>query len=137
MQKVRKNFPQFELWIEPGRYLVAHAGVLLSQVTQLKRKSGVKFIGLNTGMNSLLRPALYDSYHEIFNLSRIDTQEASETVEVVGPICESADNFGHARKMPVTREGDIILIANAGAYGATMSSHYNLRNPAEETVLDL
>ena len=127
---------QFELWIEPGRYLTAAAGVLLAQVTQLKHKERVNFVGVNTGMNSLLRPALYDAYHEIFNLTRFDASDVPEkTVEVVGPICESADNFGHARRLPACQEGDVLLIANAGAYGAVMASHYNLRAPAQEVVL--
>lgn len=127
---------QFELWIEPGRYLTARAGVLLAQVTQLKHKERVNFVGINTGMNSLLRPALYDAYHEIFNLTRLDKQAAAAPVEVVGPICESADNFGHARHLPPCQEGDTILINNAGAYGAVMASHYNLRPPATEIILE-
>ena len=126
---------KFELWIEPGRYLIAAAGVLLAQVTQLKHKERVRFVGVNTGMNSLLRPALYDAYHEIFNLTRFEEGDASETVEVVGQICESADHFGHARRLPPCREGDVLLINNAGAYGAVMASYYNLRPPATEQVL--
>lgn len=132
---LRAMAEQFELWIEPGRYLTAAAGVLLAQVTQLKHKERVNFVGVNTGMNSLLRPALYDAYHEIFNLTRLDEGDASEVVEVVGPICESADNFGHARRLPLCQEGDMLLISNAGAYGAVMASHYNLRQPATEVVL--
>ena len=135
LHKIKEKHPQLELWLEPGRYLVAQAGVLLARVTQRKHKDRVNFIGVNTGMNSLIRPALYDSYHEIFNLSRLDETRETETVEVVGPICETADNFGHARRMPVSHEGDVILIAGAGAYGATMASHYNLRPPAQEMVL--
>ncbi len=126
---------RFELWIEPGRYLTAAAGVLLAQVTQLKHKELVNFVGVNTGMNSLLRPALYGAYHEIFNLTRLEEEDAFEMVEVVGPICESADNFGHARLLPPCREGDVLLISNVGAYGAVMASHYNLRPPATEMVL--
>ena len=126
---------RYELWIEPGRYLTAAAGVLLAQVTQLKYKEQVNFVGVNTGMNSLLRPALYDAYHEIFNLTRLEEEDASEAVEVVGPICESADNFGHARLLPPCQEGDLLLINNVGAYGAVMASYYNLRPPATEVVL--
>ncbi len=126
---------KYELWIEPGRYLTAAAGVLLAQVTQLKHKERVNFVGVNTGMNSLLRPALYDAYHEIFNLTRFEEGDAHEAVEVVGPICESADNFGHARRLPPCQEGDVLLINNAGAYGAVMASYYNLRPPATELVL--
>jgi diaminopimelate decarboxylase/aspartate kinase len=94
----------------------------------------VRFVGIATGMNSLLRPALYGSYHEIANLTRAD-DSASELVSVVGPICESADVLGHDRLLPATHEGDVLLIANAGAYGRTMSSDYNLRAPATELFL--
>ena len=132
---LREVAQRFELWIEPGRYLTAAAGVLLAQVTQLKHKERVNFVGVNTGMNSLLRPALYDAYHEIFNLTRLGDGDAPEEVEVVGPICESADNFAHARRLPLCQEGDVLLVNNAGAYGAVMSSHYNLRPPATEVVL--
>ncbi|HEX4387572.1 MAG TPA: bifunctional aspartate kinase/diaminopimelate decarboxylase [Steroidobacteraceae bacterium] len=128
---VRAEHPDLEVWLEPGRYLVAHAGVLLARVTQLKSKGGVRFVGVATGMNSLIRPALYGSYHEIANLTRAE-EAATELVSVVGPICESADVLGRDRLLPVTREGDVLLIANAGAYGRAMSSHYNLRAPAPE-----
>jgi bifunctional diaminopimelate decarboxylase / aspartate kinase len=131
---VRAEHPELEVWLEPGRYLVAAAGVLLARVTQLKAKSGVRFVGLATGMNSLIRPALYGSYHEIANLTRVE-EPASEVVSIVGPICESADVLGHDRLLPPSREGDVLLIANAGAYGHTMSSSYNLRAPAPELFL--
>jgi bifunctional diaminopimelate decarboxylase / aspartate kinase len=131
---VRAEHPQLEVWLEPGRYLVASAGVLLARVTQLKGKGGVRFIGIASGMNSLIRPALYGAYHEIVNLTRLD-EPANELVSIVGPICESADVLGHDRLLPPTREGDVLLIANAGAYGHTMSSEYNLRPPAEELFL--
>jgi diaminopimelate decarboxylase/aspartate kinase len=131
---VRAEHPQLEVWLEPGRFLVAAAGVLLARVTQLKSKGGMRFVGVATGMNSLIRPALYGSYHEIVNLSRPD-DPASELVSVVGPICESADVLGHDRLLPPTREGDVLLIANAGAYGRAMSSDYNLRPPAGELFI--
>jgi diaminopimelate decarboxylase/aspartate kinase len=131
---VRAEHPGLEIWMEPGRYLVAAAGVLLARVTQLKSKGSVRYVGVATGMNSLLRPALYGAYHEIVNLTRLD-EPAEALVNVVGPICESADVLGHDRLLPPCREGDVLLIANAGAYGHAMSSHYNLRAPAEEFVL--
>ncbi len=131
---VRAEHPRLEVWLEPGRYLVAAAGVLLARVTQLKQKGGVRFVGVATGMNSLIRPALYGSYHEIANLTRLD-EPATELVSVVGPICESADVLGHDRLLPVTEAGDVLLIANTGAYGHAMSSHYNLRDPAVELIL--
>jgi len=131
---VRAEHPQLEFWIEPGRYLVSAAGVLLARVTQLKSKGEVRYVGVTTGMNSLIRPALYGAYHEIVNLTRAD-DSATELVNVVGPICESADVLGHDRLLPPTREGDVLLIANAGAYGHAMSSHYNLRDPAVELYI--
>ncbi|PZN34559.1 MAG: bifunctional aspartate kinase/diaminopimelate decarboxylase [Proteobacteria bacterium] len=126
--------PNIALWIEPGRFLVAEAGVLLAQVTQLKGKGDVHYVGVATGMNSLIRPALYGSHHEIFNLTRLD-EPATESVNVVGPICESGDQLGADRLLPATQEGDVLLIATAGAYGRSMSSHYNLRAPAPEFVI--
>jgi diaminopimelate decarboxylase/aspartate kinase len=134
LASVRQEFKQFEFWLEPGRFLVAEAGVLLAKVTQIKRKGNTHFVGVATGMNSLLRPALYGAHHDIFNLTRL-TEPATQTVQVVGPICESADVLGHDRDLPVTEPGDVLLIATAGAYGRAMSSRYNLREPAIEIML--
>jgi diaminopimelate decarboxylase/aspartate kinase len=127
--------PRFELWLEPGRFLVAQSGVLLARVTQIKRKGEVYYVGLETGMNSLIRPPLYGAYHRIVNLSRLD-EPSSWLAHVVGPICETGDILGRSRRLPPTAEGDVILIANAGAYGRVMSSRYNLREPAGEALLD-
>jgi diaminopimelate decarboxylase/aspartate kinase len=134
LAQLQKQHPKLALWLEPGRDLVAQAGVLLAQVTQVKGKGDVKYVGVATGMNSLIRPALYGAHHDIVNLSRID-EPATEIVNIVGPICESGDQLGNDRLLPVSQEGDVLLIANAGAYGFAMSSHYNLRNPAEEIVI--
>jgi diaminopimelate decarboxylase/aspartate kinase len=134
LEAVRKAQPGLEVWLEPGRFIVAEAGVLLAQVTQLKGKGEFSYVGVATGMNSLIRPALYGSHHEIVNLTRLD-EPATETCNIVGPICESGDQLGVDRLLPPTREGDILLIANAGAYGRAMSSNYNLRVPAAEHVL--
>jgi len=130
----RESRPGIELWLEPGRYLVAAAGALIARVTQTKSKDDIRYIGVATGMNSLIRPALYGAWHEIVNLTRID-EPATEIANVVGPICESADFLGHDRLLPPTREGDVLLIGNAGAYGRAMSSRYNLREPAVDIVL--
>lgn len=125
-----------ELWLEPGRYLVAEAGVLLARVTQLKDKVASAFVGVATGMNSLIRPALYGAHHDIVNLSRLDVAGPLREFDVVGPICETGDVLGHGRLLPAdTAEGDVLLIATAGAYGAAMASHYNLRQPAPEVAL--
>ena len=131
---VKAAHPGLELWLEPGRFLVAAAGVLLARVTQLKSKGDIRYVGISTGMNSLIRPALYGAHHEIVNLSRLD-EMPTELVNIVGPICESADVLGHDRLMPPTREGDVLLIANAGAYGHVMSSRYNLREPGDEICI--
>lgn len=132
---IKAKHPKLAFWLEPGRYFVAEAGVLLSRVTQIKHKDGQRFIGLDTGMNSLIRPALYGAYHEIVNLSKLH-QPSIGRAHIVGPICESSDTLGYARPMPNTEIGDIILIAHAGAYGHCMSSHYNMRSPAKEYLLD-
>lgn len=125
---------QVEIWLEPGRYLAAECGVLLSRVTQLKSKGQYDYLGIATGMNSLIRPALYGAYHDIVNLSRLQ-QPADRHYRVVGPICESGDVLGESRFLPPSEEGDVILIANAGAYGRVMGSRYNRRQPAEELLL--
>ena len=134
LRAVRQRRAEIEIWLEPGRYFVAAAGVLLAQVTQTKAKAENRFVGIATGMNSLIRPALYGAWHDIVNLTRID-EPATELVDVVGPICESADFLGHDRLLPPTREGDVLLVANAGAYGHAMSSNYNLRAPATEILV--
>jgi diaminopimelate decarboxylase/aspartate kinase len=133
--KLRRRFPQIEFWMEPGRYLVAKAGVLLATVTQLKDKGDVHYVGIATGMNSLIRPALYGAHHDIRNLTRLG-EPLTDKVTVVGPICETADQLGSDRWLPTTREGDVLLIGNCGAYGYAMASHYNRRPPAAELVLE-
>ena len=132
--EIREAYPQYELWIEPGRYLVARAGVLLTRVTQVKGKGDMRYIGIGIGMNTLIRPALYGAYHEIVNLSKFG-EAPSITATVVGPICETGDRLGTDRLLPPTEEGDVMLIANAGAYGYVMSSFYNRREVAPEIVI--
>lgn len=134
LAEFRAANPRFELWLEPGRYLVAQAGVLLAKVTQLKGKPGAMYVGVDAGMHTLIRPALYGAHHDIVNLSRLD-EPAAITASVVGPICETGDVLGIERRLPECREGDVLLIANAGAYGRVMSSEYNLRGFADEVVI--
>ncbi len=134
LAEVKEACGSRELWLEPGRYIIAQAGVLLTRVTQTKGKGDVQYIGVSTGMNSLIRPALYGAYHEITNLTRLG-EASTEIVTIVGPICETGDRLGSDRLLPITTEGDVLLIANAGAYGYTMSSRYNLREPAEELMI--
>ncbi|MGE4658460.1 MAG: bifunctional aspartate kinase/diaminopimelate decarboxylase, partial [Gammaproteobacteria bacterium] len=123
-----------EFWLEPGRFIIGEAGVLLAQVTQTKGKGEMQYVGINVGMNTLIRPALYGAYHEIVNLTHLAVPP-TELVTIVGPICETGDRLGSDRLLPATNEGDVILIANVGAYGYTMSSNYNLREPAMEVVI--
>ena len=134
LEAFKQEFDDVEIWLEPGRYMVAEAGALLTRVTQVKTKADQHFIGLNTGMNSLIRPALYGAYHRIVNLSKKD-EAITQSATVVGPICESADVMGRDVPMPETVEGDVVLIANAGAYGQVMASSYNMREPAGEIVV--
>jgi diaminopimelate decarboxylase/aspartate kinase len=94
----------------------------------------MRYVGIDAGMHTLIRPALYDAYHEIVNLSRLD-EPADRPALVVGPICESGDVLGNNRRLPATQEGDVLLVAQAGAYGAVMASDYNLRGRAKETLL--
>lgn len=136
LTEVRRAHPKFKLWLEPGRFMVAESGVILSKVTQTKKKGEYNYVGIDTGMNSLIRPALYGAHHEIINLSKID-KPANIVANVVGPICESGDILGYDRIMPKPSEGDVILIATAGAYGRVMSSNYNMREPAEEYFLSI
>ncbi|NOT89769.1 MAG: bifunctional aspartate kinase/diaminopimelate decarboxylase [Lysobacter sp.] len=137
LDEIKSAFPGFRLAVEPGRYLVAEAGVLLLHATQVIEKDGVRRIGLDGGMNALIRPAMYDAYHGIHNLSRLDDVEAV-AFDVVGPICESSDVFGRARTLPkATAEGDVVLIADAGAYGMAMANTYNLRALPAEEILDV
>ena len=128
------RFPHIEFWMEPGRFLVAKAGVLVAVVTQLKGKGDMQYVGVATGMNSLIRPALYGAHHDIRNLTRLG-EPMGVRANVVGPICESADVLGADRWLPLTREGDVILVATCGAYGFAMASHYNRRDPAREFMI--
>ncbi|TBR37336.1 bifunctional aspartate kinase/diaminopimelate decarboxylase [Dyella terrae] len=134
LRGVKAAYPHYKLWMEPGRYLVADAGVLLTSVTQQKGKGSWRYLGVDTGMNSLIRPALYEAWHEIVNLTRLD-EPADGLFQVVGPICESGDVLGSDRRLPEPLEGDVMLIAQAGAYGKVMSSPYNMRDDAEEIIL--
>lgn len=134
LAQIRRAHPRFELWLEPGRFLVARAGVLLASVTQLKRKGARSFVGVDAGMNTLIRPALYGAWHEIVNLTRLG-EPTTQKADIVGPICETGDVLGHDRRIAPASEGDILLVASGGAYGHSMSSSYNLREPAAEKIL--
>jgi diaminopimelate decarboxylase/aspartate kinase len=105
-------------------------------VTQVVEKQGIRRVGLDAGMNALMRPALYEAYHGIHNLFRLD-EGGDIAFDVVGPICESGDVLGAQRMLPAaTREGDAVLVADAGAYGFVMANRYNLRALPREDVLE-
>ena len=124
---------QVRIFFEPGRYLVGESGVLLGTVTEIKKTPYHTFVGIDSGMNQLIRPIMYGSYHEIVNASRVKGKE--ETIWLVGNICESGDVIARERKITKPKEGDIIAIFNAGAMGYSMSSLYNGRpQPAEILV---
>ncbi|HEV2839732.1 MAG TPA: diaminopimelate decarboxylase [Chthoniobacterales bacterium] len=119
---------------EPGRLLVGNAGVLLTRVRYLKETEHKKFVIVDAGMNDLIRPALYQSYHEIVP-ARETQDSARELVDVVGPVCESGDFFAQGRELPKMKEGDLVALMSAGAYGFVMASNYNSRPlPAEALV---
>jgi diaminopimelate decarboxylase/aspartate kinase len=133
---IKAAWPRYALAIEPGRYLVAECGVLLARTTQVVDKQGVRRVGLDAGMHTLMRPALYDAWHAVHNLSRIDAA-ADTRFDIVGPICESGDVIGSGRMLPAeTGEGDVLLIADAGAYGFAMANTYNLRPLPQQDILE-
>lgn len=119
---------------EPGRFMVGNAGVLVTKVLYIKRTPHKTFVIVDAGMNDLIRPALYESYHEIVPLREPDTDE-TEVVDIVGPICESGDFFAQDRKLPKLSEGDSIALMSAGAYGFTMASNYNSRPLLAEVLV--
>lgn len=115
---------QCELQSEPGRWLVAHCGALLTQVQYLKETSAKTFVIVDAGMNHLIRPSLYEASHRIEPLKR---NSEAMVVDIVGPICESSDFFAKERSLPKVQEGDFLAILDSGAYGYSMASVYNLQ----------
>ena len=125
---------QPELWIEPGRFIVAEAGVLLTRVNSVKQVFNKKFVGVDAGFNVLIRPTMYGAYHRVLVANKLD-EHPTEVYDVVGPICESGDVLAKDRLLPTICEGDLIAVLNVGAYGFSMSSQYNSRpRPAEVLV---
>ena len=117
---------------EPGKYLVSDAGVLLVKVNIVKQGVNKKFVGVNSGFHHLIRPMYYEAYHEIVNLS--NTKPATEKYDIVGVLCEE-DTFAHNRLLSPVKKDDILIIKNAGAYGFSMSSTYNLRDKPKEIII--
>ncbi|MEM3676541.1 MAG: diaminopimelate decarboxylase [Candidatus Bathyarchaeia archaeon] len=124
------------LCVEPGRYIVCDSTLLLTRVTSIKRTPYRTFIGVDAGFNVLIRPAMYNAYHHIVAAARLD-EPPSGRYDVAGPLCESGDLLGVDRSLPGVREGDLLAVLDAGAYGYSMSSQYNARpRPAEVLVKD-
>jgi len=128
-----KNGKEIEMRIEPGRFLVCESTVLLGRATTRKNQSTRNFIGIDTGMHHLIRPAMYGAYHHISNVSR--PGEEKEVIDVVGNVCESSDIFRREVEIEQVREGDLLAIHDAGAYGSVMSSNYNLHGFAPEVLV--
>jgi diaminopimelate decarboxylase len=123
---------QLELWFEPGKFIVSECGFLVVKVNVIKQTTATVFVGVDSGQNHLIRPMFYDAYHEIINIT--NPTGTPRIYTIVGYICET-DTFGWDRKLNEVREGDLLAIKNAGAYGYTMSNNYNARfRPAEVLV---
>jgi diaminopimelate decarboxylase len=122
------------LCVEPGRYIVSDASILLTTVNTVKLTPNRKFVGVDAGFNTLVRPTLYGSYHQILVANKLDAAE-KETYDVAGPICESGDLLAKDRAMPKVEEGDLLAVLNTGAYGFSMSSQYNSRPRAAEVMV--
>jgi diaminopimelate decarboxylase len=123
------------LEIEPGRSIVAEAGLLIARVINVKSGVSRKFVILDAAMNDLIRPALYDAYHEIVPVAAPANDAPVERVDVVGPVCETGDLFATQRPMPPLASGDLVAFSNAGAYGAVMASTYNSRPLVPEVMV--
>jgi len=134
LERFGARYQSLRLIVEPGRAIVGNAGVLLTRVMYLKRGEARNFAVVDAAMNDLLRPALYDAWHDIAPV-RLKPELASEVYDVVGPICESGDFLGRDREFAIA-EGDVLAIASAGAYAAVMSSNYNTRLRAPEVLVD-
>lgn len=124
------------LLLEPGRAIVAPAGLLLSRVLVTKQNGTKRFVIVDAAMNDLIRPALYSAYHSIIPEQWNPMQSTSQTVDVVGPICETGDFFARDRELPTLHEGDLVALLDVGAYGMSISSNYNSRMKAAEVMVD-
>ena len=120
--------------VEPGRYLVCDTSILLTAVNTVKVTPFRKFVGVDAGFNTLVRPTMYGSYHQVLVANKLASPE-EETYDVVGPVCESGDVLAKNRRLPKIQEGDLLAILNAGAYGYSMSSQYNARPRAAEVLV--
>jgi len=125
-----------ELGFEPGRIIVGNAGIMVTRALYINQRQSKRFLVVDAAMNDLVRPAMYDAYHEVWPVAEPADDAATTVYDVVGPICESGDTFAVGRAMPVVKPGDLIAFMTAGAYGASMASTYNLRPLIAEVVVD-
>lgn len=134
---VRKHIQPLgcEIALEPGRYLVGNAGLLLARIIYVKRTETKTFLILDAGMNDLVRPAMYEAYHRILPVKAPNSAAPLAPADIVGPICESTDIFAAARPMPPVEQGDLLAILSAGAYSSVMASTYNARPLAPEVLV--
>lgn len=132
--KERLKNEQVTIVVEPGRSIVGNAGVLVTEITYVKRTDDRTFAIVDAGMNDLARPAIYSAFHEIVPVNHAD--QPVETVDVVGPICESSDVFGKQRELPSCERGNLLAVCSAGAYGFAMASFYNGRVRPAEVLVD-
>jgi len=132
-KKIKTCYRNIKIKFEPGKFLVSDAGVLLVKVNMVKQGFDKQFVGVNSGFHHLIRPMYYDAYHQIINLS--NQTSATEKYDIVGVLCEE-DTFAYDRLLPQTKQGDILMIKNAGAYGASMVSKYNLRDKPKEVLIE-
>jgi diaminopimelate decarboxylase len=124
-----------QLILEPGRLIAANAGILVTRVLYIKQGEAKTFAIVDAGMNDLIRPALYDSHHDIVRVAEAAPGTERKRYDVVGPVCETSDIFAAGRELPELKAGDLVAILTAGAYGAVMSSAYNARPPAPEILV--
>jgi diaminopimelate decarboxylase len=134
LKGIEKHGIKPQLWVEPGRFILGDTTVLLTKVNSVK-KAHRNFVNVDAGFNLLLRPAMYDSYHEIIAANRAD-EEPAETYTVTGPICETGDILAADRKLPRIVDEDLIAILDTGAYGYSMSSQYNSRPRCAEVMVN-
>lgn len=136
VREVFAGWEEREFECEPGRLITANAGILVSRVVYVKEAGDRKFLILDAAMNDLIRPALYDAWHDIVPVIAPEPGSERATYDVVGPICESGDTFAKQRDLPKLKAGDLVAFRSAGAYGAVMSSEYNTRPPAAEVMVN-
>jgi diaminopimelate decarboxylase len=127
--------PETHLLLEPGRFIVAQAGALLTRVLFVKKNGTKTFVITDAGMNDLIRPALYQAHHEILPVQQPRTK-STLTADIVGPVCESGDFFARDRVLPTVKPGDLVLLLDAGAYGMSLTSNYNTRTRPAEVLID-